>query len=352
MTTPLKLQSRRLRNSELYRFFRIRSTIRRARKIAILTHRNGDPDAICSAFALGKLLKRFNPRLSVVVGTPEGVNKISEKIISKFKLHVESDPKLDDVDVVFTVDMNNLQQLGPLASVVNSLSKPVVIIDHHYPHPSMKRFARLSFCDKASPSTCEMIYQFYKESRLKPGSQESMVLLVGILYETRYLRLGTSRTLLTVADLIRRGARVEELSSILEVPMDDSERLARLKSAQRSRIHRVGGWIVVTSRVGSHQASAARAITMLGADLAVVGSEDQGQLKLSLRSTREFYEQSGIHLGRDLAKPLGDHLHGTGGGHSLAAGVYGSGQLEMTLKTCHEMIRELIGKSQSYQKAS
>ena len=336
----------------MYRFFKIRSTIRKARKIAILTHRNGDPDAICSAFALDKLLKRLNPRLKVAIGSPEGVNKISEKIISEFKFSVESDPRVNDVDIVFTVDMNNLQQLGPLTSIIDNLRKPVVIIDHHHPHPSMRRFAQFSFCDEASPSTCEMIYEFYRESHIKPGRQECLVLLVGILYETRYLRLGTSKTLLTVADLIRHGAKVEELSSLLEVPMDYSEKLARLKSAQRSRIHRIGRWIVVTSRVGSHQASAARAITMLGADLAVVGSEDQGQLKLSLRSARAFYEQSGIHLGRDLAKPLGDYVHGTGGGHSLAAGVNGSGQLEVTLKRCHEMIRELIGESQRHQEAS
>lgn len=346
MTTLSKLQSRKLRNSELYRFSKIRSTIRKARKIAILTHRNGDPDAICSAYTLSKLLKRLNPQLLIVIGTPEGVNKISEKIISKFSLPVESNPRLDDADIVFIVDMNNLQQLGPLAPVVNSLGKPIVVIDHHHPNPSMKRFARFSFCDETSPSTCEIIYKFYRQSRIRPGIQESMILLVGILFETRYLRLGTSKTLLTVAGLIRQGAKVEELSTILEVPMDESERLARLKSAQRSRIHRIGEWIVVTSRVGSHQASAARAIIMLGADLAIVGSEDKGQMKLSLRSTREFQERSGIHLGRDLAKPLGDYIHGTGGGHSLAAGVNGSGQLEQTFKRCQDLVKELIAKSQ------
>ncbi|MEM2942519.1 MAG: DHH family phosphoesterase [Candidatus Bathyarchaeia archaeon] len=323
------------------RLYRIRSITRKARRATILTHRNGDPDAICSAFALRKLLKRWNPRLSVVIGTPEGVNRISERVISKFRFTIESEPRLEDADIIFTVDMNNLEQLGPVASTVKILGKPVVVIDHHHPHPSMRGFAPLSFCDEKSPSTCEMIYELYRRFRLRPGVQESKVLLIGILYETRYLRLGTSKTFLTVADLIKLGARVEGLTSVLEVPIDISERLARLKSAQRSKIHRVGGWVVVMSSVGSHQASAARAIVMLGADLAVVGNQDREQLKLSLRSTREFYEQSGIHLGRDIAKPLGEYLNGTGGGHSLAAGVNGSGQLDLALKRCHEMLKEL-----------
>ncbi|MBS7622523.1 DHH family phosphoesterase [Candidatus Bathyarchaeota archaeon] len=323
------------------RLSRIRSITRKARGATILTHRNGDPDAVCSAFALRRLLRRWNPRLRVVIGTPEGVNRISERIISKFRFAVESEPRLDDADIIFTVDMNNFEQLGSIASAVRILSRPVVVIDHHHPHPSMRSFASLSLCDEKSPSTCEIICELYRRSRLRPGVQESRVLLVGILYETKYLRLGTSKTLLTVADLIRLGARVEGLTSIQESPMDISERLARLKSAQRSKIHHVGEWVVVMSSVGSHQASAARAIIMLGADLAVVGSQDREQLKLSLRSTREFYERSGIHLGRDIAKPLGDYLNGTGGGHSLAAGVNGSGQLDLALNRCLEMLEEL-----------
>lgn len=326
-------------------FSKIQPVARKVRRVAILTHRNGDPDAICSAFALKYLLKRLNPRLSVVIGTPEGVNRLSDQILSRFNIDVELNPDLRDVDLVFTVDTNNLQQLGPLATIIENLNRPVVVIDHHYPHPSMEKYAHTEFCDEKSPSTCEIICKFYRQLGIKPSRREAAALLVGILYETRYLRLATSKTLLTVADLVRRGVKVEELHSFLEVPIDDSERMARIKSAQRSKMLRHGGWIVVTSEVGSHQASAARALIMLGAHLAIVGSEEKNRLRLSLRSTEEFYRDSGIHLGRDVAKPLGDYLHGTGGGHSLAAGVNGSGEVDNALKRCSEMIKELIGKS-------
>ena len=325
----------------LRNFSKIRSIAQESRKAAILTHRNADPDAICSALALKRLLKTLNPRLSVVIGTPEGVNRFSENILGRFRVATEPNPNLLHVDAVFTVDTNNLQQLGSLADTVGSFEKSVVVIDHHYPHKSIEEFATLKFCDETFPSTCEMIQELYGELRIRPRRQEAVILLAGILHETGHLRLATSKTLLRVADLIKQGARVEDLFRILKLPMDDSERIARLRAAQRLRMLRFGRWVAVLSEVGSHQASAARALIGLGADLAVVGSEDENRLKLSLRSTKEFYERSGIHLGRDLAKPLGDYLNGTGGGHSLAAGVNGSGKLEQVLRRCSELIRDL-----------
>jgi len=333
-------------------FSRIQPIIRKLKSIMILTHRNSDLDAICSASALRSLLMKMNPNLSVAIGTPEGVNKVCEKILSNFEVRYDPNPTMEGIDMVFTVDTNNFEQLGTLASTLENLKGPIIMVDHHYPHPSMKRFTKIGFCDDKSTSTCEIICHFYKRMGIKLRKRDAELLLVGILFETRHLRLATSRTLLTVVDLIKQGVKVEDLYPILELPMDDSERMARLRSAQRARILRSNGSVIVTSEVGSHQASAARALITLGADLAAVGSEDGNQLKLSLRSTREFYRKHSIHLGRDLAKPLGDFLNGTGGGHSLAAGVNGSGKLEDALRKLTNMIKDQIERPQLSQKFS
>ena len=85
-------------------------------------------------------------------------------------------------------------------------------------------------------------------------------------------------------------------------------------------------------------------MAFLGADLAIVGSSDKDRLKISLRSKEEFYQKSGIHLGRDLAKPLGDYVKGTGGGHSLAAGITGIGKVEDALKKASEILKATISK--------
>ena len=61
-----------------------------------------------------------------------------------------------------------------------------------------------------------------------------------------------------------------------------------------------------------------------------------------MRCTNEFHEKTGIHLGRDIAKPLGDYLNGMGGGHSTAAGVNGVGEIETCFKRCLRLLKEKI----------
>jgi nanoRNase/pAp phosphatase (c-di-AMP/oligoRNAs hydrolase) len=46
-----------------------------------------------------------------------------------------------------------------------------------------------------------------------------------------------------------------------------------------------------------------------------------------------------------LAKPLGDYVNGTGGGHSLAAGITGSGEVENALNKALEILKTNISKN-------
>jgi phosphoesterase RecJ-like protein len=329
----------------LHKFTKIANILKKARKIVILTHANSDPDAICSAFALKQLLEKINPKTKIVIGAPEGINKIAEKIMKRFRLTIESNPSLDDVDVIFTVDTNNLKQLGKISDTIETIEKSIIIIDHHYPHPSMEKLSKIEYCDKYSPSTCEIIYELYDHYEIQPTKKTATILIIGILCETRHLRLATSKTILKLSNLIKQGIAIEKLRDILEIKMDQSERLARLRAAQRTKILRIDEWIIVSTNVGSHHASAARALAFLGADLAIVGSSDKDRLKISLRSKEEFYQKSGIHLGRDLAKPLGDYVNGTGGGHSLAAGVTGFGEVDNALKKASEILKATMAKN-------
>jgi nanoRNase/pAp phosphatase (c-di-AMP/oligoRNAs hydrolase) len=126
--------------------------------------------------------------------------------------------------------------------------------------------------------------------------------------------------------------------------MDVSERLARLKAAQRLTIYRMDPWIVVTSNLGSFQSSAARGILNLGADVVIIAGNEKEELKASLRSTEEFYRNSGIHLGEDVTKPLSEPYKGAGGGHPTAAGINGFGEAEKFLVDAAEIIKAKLGQ--------
>jgi nanoRNase/pAp phosphatase (c-di-AMP/oligoRNAs hydrolase) len=67
---------------------------------------------------------------------------------------------------------------------------------------------------------------------------------------------------------------------------------------------------------------------------------------MSLRCTREFNQITGIHLGKDIAKPLGEYLQGMGGGHATAAGVNGEGQLDKGLKRCLRLVKEKLSNQE------
>ncbi|MEM3521944.1 MAG: hypothetical protein QXD78_02735, partial [Candidatus Bathyarchaeia archaeon] len=170
--------------------------------------------------------------------------------------------------------------------------------------------------DEKVSSSCELIFHLFNLFNLKISKNEALANLIVIVYETKHFALASSKTFITIDKLISCGAMVEEAVKILKMPMPQPEKIARLKAAQRMQIWRLKDWIAVTSEVGSYHASAARGLVMLGADVAIVGSEEKGKIKISLRSNKEFFEKSKVHLGRDIAIPVGDFMNGMGGGHA------------------------------------
>ena len=80
----------------------------------------------------------------------------------------------------------------------------------------------------------------------------------------------------------------------------------------------------------------------LGAHLALVAGKKGEKLEISLRCTKEFNNKTGIHLGKDIAQPLGNYLSGIGGGHASAAGVNGEGKIEDALNHSLVIIKQLL----------
>jgi bifunctional oligoribonuclease and PAP phosphatase NrnA len=112
---------------------------------------------------------------------------------------------------------------------------------------------------------------------------------------------------------------------------------------------KINDWIIALSNVSAYQASAARALIDLGAHVAAVaGKKDNSpEIEISMRCNREFSEKTGIHLGKDVAKPLGQYLQGEflqgmGGGHAMAAGVNGRGQISVALDRCLKLLKDIL----------
>ncbi|UCE15951.1 MAG: DHH family phosphoesterase [Candidatus Bathyarchaeota archaeon] len=315
-----------------------------AKLVVLLCHHNADPDAICAAFAFSQLLKRLRPKLSVEVAAAQGISRLSKFLLKSLPIKLTAQPHIEKADFIVLLDTNTVQQLDEWSKRVKAADSPLVVIDHHASHPETERLATLSVTDEEASSTCEIVYQFFKEAEAKPTEVEAKALFLGIAFDTRHFVLANSSTLKTVAGLIEAGVNAKETLPLLSLPLHPSERIARLKAGKRMKLTKMNGWLVAISHVSAYQASAARALIGLGAQVAVVAGQGKDTVQVSLRACRDFHEKTGVHLGRDIAKPLGEYLRGMGGGHSISAGANGIGDVNSSLKRCIRLLKEGLKK--------
>jgi len=315
---------------------------RRAQLVLLLCHVNADPDAVCAAFAFSRLLQRLRPSLKVEMAAAQGPSRLSKFMLRSIPAKLTAEPQIDRAEAIVLLDTNTVQQLGDWSERVGASKAALIVIDHHASHPETERIATLSVADENTSSTCEIVYRLFKEAEVKPTLDEAKALFLGIAFDTRHFIIASSTALKAVADLIDIGVKAEEALTLLSLPMDHSERIARLKATKRVRLLKINNWLIAFSHVSAYQASAARALITLGAHVAVVAGQHNEKIQMSMRASRDFYDKTGVHLGRDLAKPLGEYLQGMGGGHSVSAGVNGVGDVEASLKRCVKLLKEKL----------
>jgi len=311
-------------------------------RVCISFHHNADPDALCSAYATASLLPSIKEGVKATVSSSRDLSKIAEQIAEDLGITLEEKPNIEEMTTFFIVDTGSLQQLEEIGQRVLTSQVPLVVIDHHAENSETKAASRLYIVDETASSTCEIVYDLYKEAKVKPTEQVAKALLLGIAYDTRHFSLGTPKTFRAVSELLEIDRDLANILSVLTRTMDRSEKTARLKAGQRMKIHVIKDWTIVFTEVSSYQASAGRGLLTLGADLVFVGGSRKEGLRIGMRSTDNFYRETSIHLGRDIAMPLGKALGGGGSGHSTAAGVNASGSLEEALDIAVRMITERL----------
>ncbi|MGD6806260.1 MAG: DHH family phosphoesterase [Candidatus Bathyarchaeia archaeon] len=314
--------------------------------VLLLCHRSADADAICGAYGLQGLLKRFLPNVVTEIGCPQGINKPSKTILENMSITVNLKPNIESAEVIMLLDMNSIEQLDEVAETIRKSPAPKIIIDHHAPSPETTQICKVCIIDDKAAANCEIIYHLYKEAEVTPSQNEAKALFVGIAFDTRHFALANSPTFGIVADLVAQGIDAQKTLAEFSLPIEPSERMAKLKACKRAKIVKIEDWIIALSHVSAYQAPAAKSLVDLGAHMSAVAGKKKGKVEISLRSTRQFNEGTGIHLGVDIATPLGEYLGGVGGGHAMAAGVSGKGELQDALKQCLKLVKAKIVKTE------
>lgn len=138
----------------------LKKLLSKEKKIIITTHTNPDGDAIGSSLGLYHFLKKTNHNVNVVTPNrhPEFLNWVPgcDDIII-YEENKELGKKLiDDCDLLFTLDFNNLNRCGLVGENINLKKHEIVMIDHHQ---SPSDYSNITFSYPQISSTCELIFK-------------------------------------------------------------------------------------------------------------------------------------------------------------------------------------------------
>ncbi len=296
--------------------------------ILYLCHRNADPDALGSAFALKEAV-------GGTIGVVEGCDRVASQIAGQLNIEFVNEPK-GDFDLVVVVDTSTPAQLNdyPL--------KTYAVIDHHATTSLNEKAA--FYLHRNKSSTAEIVLEVLKTMGAPIMRRAAFALISGIITDTGNFRHATSDSFKAVAELIElSGIEYSEVMDMLSsVPQDVSMRIAFLKAAQRAVIERVDDWIIVTSRVSSFGGAAASGLISIGADVVFVASKQDDVVKVSARARREA-QNAGVNLAK-LMEDISVKFNGTGGGHEGAAGMDVRGETENVLAACVEYVKNSLKK--------
>lgn len=288
----------------------------------IITHVNADPDAVATALLLKHVLERVGV-YNVKVAFPDGPSKLSCKLLrnlcSTFEYMVE--PSCETMSSVAVVDASNYNQVGDFAPIVNN-AEMLLVLDHHIPPGDLAEKANFTVILEEPASTL-IVYRVIEELKVPLSPALATLAITGTLFDTkRFIHVSPAALKLTACMLNRGGDYLKALE-LLEEEIDFSEKVARLKGAIRSSAIRLGEFLVVMSEVSSYEASVARSLITLGADVSIVACERDNECRLSIRFSRKFCEKTGLHVGRHVVSELAKRVKGNGGGHELAGGFNG-----------------------------
>jgi nanoRNase/pAp phosphatase (c-di-AMP/oligoRNAs hydrolase) len=310
----------------------------RSGRTLVLSHRNADIDALGSSIALAFMFP------GVTVGAVESLSRGAQNLLRNFEgsMEVLVDPAVDDdmspYDRIVFVDTANPSQVEPYDRFLSN----AIVIDHHAKNHALASVNPTYVCDPDSPSCAQIVFRLALETGAEVGRDAALALVSGVLADTERFRIAPNSALRDALDIMDKGGlELIDVVAAIERPMyDRSQIIANLKAARRLEHFEMGPFLLVRTRVGAFEASAARHLVAMGADVALAASEDGGTTSVTGRVSRRALG-AGFHLG-EFFQALAERTGGDGGGHRGAAGFKASLPVEAVEAAVLELASELL----------
>lgn len=322
----------------------VKKLLAEKQKIAIISHRNPDGDAMGSALGLGLFLKKLNHHVNVIMPNnfPDFLAWLPHTdTVSIFEEDtVATQEILTQATLVFTVDFNALHRTGRLMEeALKDLDVPFLMIDHHL---SPDDYAAYMFSDTKYGSTCEMVYHFVSELGYENliDTEIATCLYTGIVTDSGSFKYPTTSSLThkVVSSLISKEINNAEIHNLLF----DNNSYDRLKLLGRGLENMVvlpelqTAYITLSeadlkefnTKKGDTEGIVNYPLTIKGIVFSVIFIEnlDEGIIKMSLRSQGNF----------DVNVFARNYFNG--GGHKNAAGGRSDLSLDLTVKHFLEVL--------------
>ncbi len=313
------------------------------KNIVIVPHHNPDGDAIGSTLALYHYLVTLGHNTTVISpnGYPEFLKWIpgSDSIIKYNSNAKVAEDLINEADLIFTLDFNNLSRSGNLEGVLTKSNATFIMIDHHQQPDD---YAKYTYTDTGMSSTCQMVYHFIDKlaDRDKITPEIATCIYLGIMTDTgsfRY-RSTTSITHKVIADLIERGADNTDIHERIY----DSNTLSRiqLKGVALNNLNVLSEYktaytTLSQKELDDHHFKKGDTEGFVNLGLSITGilfaaifieNKKEGIIKISLRSKGDFSVN-------DFSRN-----HFEGGGHINAAG----GKSNLSLKDTIEKFISIL----------
>ncbi len=292
--------------------------------LCVITHRNADPDAIASALAAGYIARALNQELTVKLLIPEGMELISKKVLDD--LGLSSDLRIGSEEgckAAIVVDASTRDQLGEYAGILDKVE--YVVIDHHEVNEltSGNLNPYLIIHSRNSSATSELIAEIAMMLNIRLPKKVLTLLIAGILYDSKMLRLANHETFYVMHWLTFNGGEYGRALKILTSrEVSWSETIAKLKGVSRAGIYKLGSnYLLAVTCIGAFESSVLKLLIDAGADVAIAVARRKEAVRIIIRSTPRIIKGLNEPVASSLAQHLAREFNGSGGGHAGAAGV-------------------------------
>jgi phosphoesterase RecJ-like protein len=315
--------------------------IRKPSRVAIVTHKNPDGDALGSTLALAAVLKKLMHQVTVVLPNdyPPMFNflpGIDQVIIGEMNPE-EAMAAFEKAEMIFCLDFNAIERIDRFGLDVMASKAVKILIDHHIdPEP----FADHIISNPDASSTSELIYEFLKDLSLESYIDIPIAesLYTGILMDTGSFRYGTNPRVFEISAALKRIGMDDYMLQIRLFNSMTEKQLRLLGHCLANRMELLSEYhagIIWLDKEDFKQWAIGRGDTegivnyilmARNMKMAVFITEQQNVTKLSFRSKGNINVQEICST------------YFNGGGHRNASG----GQLKASLEETIAKVREII----------